>query len=80
MTAGRYEHEERYKGVTEMSPVTIAQQIVSEFRENMEQGACADLSGDFDGSGGDAGVGTSGVVGAGAGATDGACFLIIIPI
>jgi hypothetical protein len=62
-----------------MSPVTIAQQIVSEFRENMEQGACADLSGDFDGGGGDAGVGTSGVVGAVAEATDGEC-LFLIPV
>lgn len=44
---GRYQHEERYHGCTEMSPVTIAQQIVCEFRENMEQGELGGLSSEF---------------------------------
>jgi len=46
--AGRYENEERYAGNTEMSPVTIAQQIVNEFRENMEQSELGGLSGGFE--------------------------------
>lgn len=42
---GRHQHEDRYKGMSEVSPVSIAQQIVSEFRENLEQGeACGQLS------------------------------------
>jgi hypothetical protein len=57
LIAGRYHSEERYKGTTEVSPVHVAQQIVSEFRENLEQGeAFGNLSG-----AGDAGnVGSSG--------------------
>jgi hypothetical protein len=34
----RYQSDERYKGNPEMDPVRIAQEIVSEFRENLERG------------------------------------------
>jgi len=44
---GRYQYEERYDSCSEMSPVTIAQQIVCEFRENMEQGELGGLSSEF---------------------------------
>jgi hypothetical protein len=43
--AGRHQHDPRYKDMAyEISPVSIAQQIVSEFRENLEQSeACGNL-------------------------------------
>lgn len=64
VSAGRYHAEERYKGVAEVNPVHVAQQIVSEFRENMEQ---AEAFGNLRG-GGD----TGNVGGSEGGDTDGA--------
>ena len=33
----RFQHDERYRGQSEISPEAVAQQLVSEFRENQEQ-------------------------------------------
>ena len=74
VTTGRYQFEEHYDGCSEMSPVTIAQQIVCEFRENMEQGELGGLSSEFQAESNLSGVNVNTVAGAEAEAATGNCF------
>ena len=73
---GRYQFEERYDGCSEMSPVTIAQQIVCEFRENMEQGELGSLSSEFQAESNLSGVNVNAGAGAEAEAATGKDLLI----